>query len=1268
MLINARGFGLKSGTGIVSGARMAAQAMRQASGSAGWLAITAVVALAYFLVAQLGLSLSLTADKVTFVWPPSGLALAACLLFGWRALPGVVLGSLSTNLGYIIGIDKVDPVALVAAVGMSAGSVLQTVFATLLCRRWLCAPAVHDTNRAVARFVVVAAVSCCVAASLGVTSLSLRHLIDPASVTATWLIWWVGDAAGMLVVAPPLLWWLGAGRDGPEALAGVGAAAAVNNAEPQRPNINLAVFADSAFPVICMGAGLCLMSTMIVGHLERQYRLDQFHQEADTLVLALEKNLTLSLRDLQGLQSFYYKVDIAEDEFLATTRPLLGHHAWQRGFGWATWVRQGQRPSFEAGPVAAGPAGAAGMPLRDRDANGQLVVAAERPDYLALTHVSPAQVYGSLKGLDLLPLTREAGALRQALATGEPGALAARGLLADGSQRTALLLFWPVRAGALDASSAADQRPVRGASLVLVDAQELLAQTCAELRCKAHGLQLYDARRPDAPLVSLAGVDGQAMPSPAAPLAIAQAMVGTHARHELRINDLPLVLVQRAPSTGLPWPVNGLQLGVLLVGLGFTSVLGAYVAQRRRAEQVAISANLNLEHQVAQRTTELSGANAALQAEVRERQRAEDALRMFRWFADGADQALGIADFQRRVVYLNPAMRRFAGLAPDAVVEGTDLLDIYPAARRGQIVDQVWPLLQAGGQWTGELCLAEPRRLRDGGPELSHLIDSFFVLHDEAGAPQLVAGILTDISALKQLEAQVQRARAAAEGANQAKSAFLANMSHEIRTPLNAVLGYTQLMREDRTLAAAHRERLGSVLSAGQRLLGLINDILDLSKIEAGAMAVFARPFDLRAELQELADLMRGRALARRLSFAMTLDLPTPAHVLADQTKVGQMVLNLLGNAIKFTETGGVTLKVWHDGMALCFEVTDTGPGISDDELKTLFAPFRQGDSGQAKGGTGLGLSITRRLAQLMGGELSLASRTGQGTQALLRLPLPYTDLPVAPGPHQQRSTGQLRLVSPATLRVLVAEDDPDSSEVLASLLRQLGCTVTVCGHGAEALAALDAAGPGLGHAPQLVFTDIRMPVMNGLQLLAALRKRPGLAGLPVVAVSASSMEHQRAHFLAEGFDDFVGKPYAFEDIYRALERHTGATLAVPQPAPGTALAAAAPATTVALPVPAAADAPPQPLPALSAADRDTLTALLKASSSGAMGPCRRLLATFTPARLGPRQAAMAAALAGYDLETVERLAAQILAEDRPDLIDPTNTTERTRASSVALR
>jgi PAS domain S-box-containing protein len=508
--------------------------------------------------------------------------------------------------------------------------------------------------------------------------------------------------------------------------------------------------------------------------------------------------------------------------------------------------------------------------------------------------------------------------------------------------------------------------------------------------------------------------------------------------------------------------------------------------------------------------------------DITEQHQLIDELEKFKRFAEYASEGFSIMTLKAETLYMNRSLQKM--LLSNQSLPHNNFLHYLPQDLHSQWHEHILPFLLLKGYWQGELAA-----LRIDGSRLPTK-HTFFIMRDEKGQPLYIGEVMSDISEQKQVEASLQLAKKTAEEATLAKSRFLANMSHEIRTPLNAVLGYSQLLMTDTQLSAQQHERMSAILNAGQRLLHLINDILDLSKIEAGALHFREDYFDLRQELNDILALMHTKATTKGLVLSYDLQLPNPAIIKTDRQKIGQIILNLLGNAIKFTANGEVQLNAQLDSAGIVFTITDTGPGISESELQQLFTAFKQGKSGEESGGTGLGLVISKHITESLGGELTLDSELGKGTRAHLRLPFAIEYNAKADANPQ---IVHAKLTEDSHCKVLVVEDDFASRDLLVNLLRHMGCNVIIALDGAEGLEK------AISQTPDIIFTDIRMPNLSGTEMLKELRRTIAKEELPVVAVSASSLEHERTFYLGEGFHEFIGKPYQFRDIYSALKKFT---------------------------------------------------------------------------------------------------------------------------------
>ena len=415
------------------------------------------------------------------------------------------------------------------------------------------------------------------------------------------------------------------------------------------------------------------------------------------------------------------------------------------------------------------------------------------------------------------------------------------------------------------------------------------------------------------------------------------------------------------------------------------------------------------------------------------------------------------------------------------------------------------------------------------------------------------ATVFEDISERVQAEDALHQAKEAAEAANRAKSIFLANMSHELRTPLNAILGFSQLMQRDPDLSAGQRENLATIGRSGGHLLALINDVLDLTKIEAGRVELQADDFDLHRLLLEMEEMFRLRAEQKGLSIAFERGPDVPQYICADRGKLRQVLVNLLDNAVKFTERGSVTLRVAADPslpslspVSICFEVQDTGPGIAPGELDDIFEAFVQAEHGQkAQEGTGLGLTLCRQFVRLMGGEISVESSPpstsppgegiegGPGTTFRFDVQVRQAQADAVSATAPARRVIGLVPNQPVYC-LLVVEDKVDNRKLLVELLEPLGFDVWQASDGREGIEIWEQ------RQPDLIWMDMRMPVMDGYEATRQIKAQAGADAPVVIALTASAFEGDRAEVLAVGCDDFVHKPFREHEIFDMLHKHLG--------------------------------------------------------------------------------------------------------------------------------
>lgn len=465
---------------------------------------------------------------------------------------------------------------------------------------------------------------------------------------------------------------------------------------------------------------------------------------------------------------------------------------------------------------------------------------------------------------------------------------------------------------------------------------------------------------------------------------------------------------------------------------------------------------------------------------------------------------------------------------------------------------------------------AQFNRLLDGGID-GYLMDKRFIHKDghiihtrlavrsvrkEQGGVDYLVVMVEDISERKQNEAELKQykdhleelveqrttelilACNAAESANKAKSVFLSNMSHELRTPLNAILGFSNMMRKDVQLSASQRQNLDIINRSGEHLLNLINDVLEIAKIESGLVELEEFSFDLGGMVRNVIDMMSMRAKEKGLQLLIDQSSEFPRYIVGDESRLRQVLINLIGNAVKFTQKGGVTIRLGTktNGIAhLLIEVEDSGPGIAPEYQQKIFESFVQLGEPDVNLGSGLGLTITRQFVAMMKGSLKLESTPGKGSLFRVELPLKETtktDIIQASGLEKGDVVGLVP--GQPEYRILIVEDQLENQLLLVKLMETAGLQFKIAENGEQAVQLFQS------WYPHFIWMDRRMPVMNGVEAAKAIRQLPGGKEVKIVAVTASAFMEQRNEMLSAGVDDILRKPYRANEIYNCLARQLG--------------------------------------------------------------------------------------------------------------------------------
>lgn len=515
----------------------------------------------------------------------------------------------------------------------------------------------------------------------------------------------------------------------------------------------------------------------------------------------------------------------------------------------------------------------------------------------------------------------------------------------------------------------------------------------------------------------------------------------------------------------------------------------------------------------------------------RQRKKLRESERRYRSLADNSEVGILQIKPDGTSIYANPAMVRMIDADGPEEVKGRNILDFIAPAFREFVAKE----REKRHQNISSTYECEFISLR--GVRKNVMISAAPILNDGGKLESIISSIV-DISDRKIAEEELTRAKNAAESANLAKSTFLANMSHELRTPLNAILGFSGLMMRDTNLSTEQLSNLKSIGHSGEHLLDLISDVLEFSKIEAGRVVLQPENFDLYHLLFVIEEMFSLRAVDMGLTLTVERSVDVPQFIRADQGKLSQTLINLLGNAVKFTPEGRITLRIQSDGHRLFFEVEDTGVGIAQEELDIVFDVFVQSASGQeSKQGSGLGIPISQKFVKIMGGELTVESEVGKGTIFRFDVEIERVDRVevMASGPEQI-----VIGLAPAQplYRLLVVEDNEPSRKLLVTLLGKIGFDVRDAADGHEAVKVWEK------WQPHLIWMDLRMPVLDGYeatkQIKSLMKDSQTSIDTKIIALTASAFEENKTKALDSGCNDFVRKPFRESDIFNMMKKHLG--------------------------------------------------------------------------------------------------------------------------------
>jgi len=1035
---------------------------------AWYLGRSTALFLAYLLLGVIGLSLTVSPQFASPFYPAAGLALAALLSWGWRYVPAVMLGSLGVN--FWLNWHQGLPIQwTVPAIGFFCGC--QALVGAALVRHFCSRPLVLTELHDLLRFGFWGAMlPPIVASSLSTAALVHSGELAPDAALANGLSWWLGDFAGSLVAAPIFLTLIGRPRKAWAA---------------RRLTVGLPML------VCCVLMGLAIVAIM---EWDLARSRSAFERDSSEAAERLDDRLREARLALEGVRSMMLaSPQVSRSQFQRSTAAFLKEGSALRALGLARIVRRQDLPAFDR---AAQTEGLSGFHSVDRNRPGDVDPPSDE-DMLVIRLIEPMRGNAAALGVNLRSILASRTTLARALSVGQARVTPGFNLSQDGPGTIGVVIYQPLFDG--QPSTPEERRAnLRAVAFATIRPDRALEQVA----------------RFAAPYLKFCLIDDDVSRSArlAGPPDCEAAPTGQQFVSERRIDMPGRDWLLRVTAPAMVQGAEGVSLPFAVAALAATGLLGMMLltlsGRARIVEDLVRVRTLALKREMAERI------EAGQARDVSEQR--------FATIFANAPIGIGFVGTSGQIEEANPQTCRLIGCSHAELqqIHTSELIhpDDLPEIRRlsqealdGRIdsVQHQLRLLRPDG---------EVRRVR----LLSRL------LRDVDGRALHFLVVVEDISDELRVQ-ELESAREAAELANQAKTDFLSRMSHELRTPLNAMLGFVQLMEIDPLERLSERQlaRTHQVQQAGWHLLAMINDMLDLSRIEAGVLAVHIESLDLPPLLGEVQALVDAAAHERRVSFQMELS-DDARWLSADRTRIKQVLTNLMSNAVKYNREGGqVTVATHRLGTQVEIEVRDTGLGMSSAQLGQLFEPFnRLGRERSSTEGTGIGLTIAKRLTELMGGTLEVESVEHHGSIFRLRLPVAAFVRPTGAAEVVQAQEPLVRR------RVLYVEDNAVNAAVMRGVFEQRpGLELQVCETGEAGLAALEES------LPDLLLLDMQLPGIGGEEVLRRLRRRWSPAELPVIVISANALPSQISGAAELGLLHYLAKPVDVAALLRWLDQ-----------------------------------------------------------------------------------------------------------------------------------
>lgn len=839
--------------------------------------------------------------------------------------------------------------------------------------------------------------------------------------------------------------------------------------------------------ILAIGIGL------FINNRQKQIWSKDFENQVKILNKIIKGKLEVNAQVLQKLVAFYNaSTKVSRSEFKIYVSPILTTYPFIQALEWIPKVSFTDKPQYEQ---EAQKDGYKNFKIVERLKQGVMIPAKKRSQYFPVYYLEPIKGNETALGFDLASNGTRLDSLTQSWEDGTVVASSKIKLVQESGNQLGMLIFAPVfRTHTKPKTKIEREKELKGFILGVYRISDMIANLIKNQLVKGLDLLVYESSDGDPDNL----LHGAPLTNPELTL---KSIINVHGKKWVFVWQGD----QHFKGGYNPLFAPAISLTLLVIAFLISRIASE---QRNRTQQI--------EKEVEEKTHDLQTTTNLLEKKERET----------RLIMDSVIEGIIGYDDKGKITFVNPTSLRMLMFEESELI-GTSGHFLFHHTRPN------------GVPYTSDECLIHnsfhDRKINMVSDEVFWTREGESFPVEYISAPIIIenavaGGVVAfrDITERKKAEEELLQAKTDALKANAAKSTFLANMSHEIRTPMNAILGYAQILTRDKSLSQDQKRAVETISKSGRNLLDLINDILDISKIEAGKMELTPINFNLQELLDGLVSMFQVSCDKKDLYFVLENRIKQPL-VFSDELSLRQILINLIGNAVKFTETGGITLKaIQEENDNYRFEIIDTGVGIPKDAQDEIFAPFLQDNPGVQKGGTGLGLAISRKKADMMGGKLKVTSEVGKGSSFILTLPLPPTKDQLSQKPNKSREVVRLAEGNHAT--ILVVDDVEENRAVLKKLLVDVGINVI------EAINGQDGLDQYKAHLPDMVFMDIRMPVMDGLEAIQRLKEQYSENNLKIVVISASALKHERERYDKLGCSGIVLKPFKSEQVFSIIK------------------------------------------------------------------------------------------------------------------------------------